>query len=458
MNTTPIRTSFKKAFIGRFLDETYTAKKIMKSNSEASLWLVKQSLSDLKKTPITTSSPRNDMSIAKIMAAETISAINRSGGKNSMHWYTDSIKKMIEIVSSIHPEISNDETARNISTCSFKSHKDARTVLFCAIAITSQNIPVRDNMRYAMEQYRYFVKNGKFNPILYGVRGPSIKNNLERFNILLEVFNNDIESLADFLATPFPMKILRDVALKHGITIGESELLDETVYGSMVFGPKIGNGFYQNLIGNFSTVTIDMWFMRTWGRYTGTLIQDSVSPSQINRLTNALIDLPDDFKLIFSKNDIDVNSIGQMERSDLSHACKTMSLIWEHYRRKLIKNGFTNSQALSVKKEMKWPHAAESIHKSISKTVDAPKSASTRQWIRKVVNLSLKILDSHGYNLTSADLQALLWYPEKDLYDTLCGRNLTYYNVSYDEALMRILAKESQNHELEKIDEPTNSI
>ena len=38
------------------------------------------------------------------------------------------------------------------------------------------------------------------------------------------------------------------------------------------FGPKIGQGFYQNLMGNFDPITIDLWFMRTWGRLTGSLI------------------------------------------------------------------------------------------------------------------------------------------------------------------------------------------
>ena len=49
--------------------------------------------------------------------------------------------------------------------------------------------------------------------------------------------------------------------------------MDTEVYGSAVFGPKVGNGFYTNLRGDFSPVTMDMWFMRTVGRLTGKLLE-----------------------------------------------------------------------------------------------------------------------------------------------------------------------------------------
>ena len=63
------------------------------------------------------------------------------------------------------------------------------------------------------------------------------------------------------------------------------EGVDTLVYGSFVFGPKIGQGFYQNLMGNFEPVTIDLWFMRTWGRMTGTLIgNDTATQKNIEEL------------------------------------------------------------------------------------------------------------------------------------------------------------------------------
>jgi hypothetical protein len=53
-------------------------------------------------------------------------------------------------------------------------------------------------------------------------------------------------------------------------------LANESVYGAIILGPKIGNGFYMNLWGKFDQLTMDRWFMRTWGRVTGTLIDKNI--------------------------------------------------------------------------------------------------------------------------------------------------------------------------------------
>ena len=53
------------------------------------------------------------------------------------------------------------------------------------------------------------------------------------------------------------------------------------VLGSAVLGPKIGNGFFSNLNGYFSGLTMDRWLMRTWGRMTGTLIE--VLPATVTK-------------------------------------------------------------------------------------------------------------------------------------------------------------------------------
>ena len=53
------------------------------------------------------------------------------------------------------------------------------------------------------------------------------------------------------------------------------ENLTTEVYGAAALGPKIGNGFFANLYGHFEQLTMDRWLMRTWGRWTGTLLDDN---------------------------------------------------------------------------------------------------------------------------------------------------------------------------------------
>ena len=49
--------------------------------------------------------------------------------------------------------------------------------------------------------------------------------------------------------------------------------VDTPVNGSYIIGAKIGQGFYQNLIGNFDNLTQDIWFMRTINRLTGSVFK-----------------------------------------------------------------------------------------------------------------------------------------------------------------------------------------
>jgi hypothetical protein len=49
--------------------------------------------------------------------------------------------------------------------------------------------------------------------------------------------------------------------------------------GAAALGPKIGNGFFMNLYGEFGQLTRDRWLMRTWGRWTGTLVE--FNPAQV---------------------------------------------------------------------------------------------------------------------------------------------------------------------------------
>jgi hypothetical protein len=69
-----------------------------------------------------------------------------------------------------------------------------------------------------------------------------------------------------------------------------------------------------------------------------------------------------------------------------------------------------------------------------------------RRWIRSVVDRSLQILESNNIKMNAADLQATLWYPEKDLYQVLLGRNTSVRNDSYDDALYATARREGHDH------------
>jgi len=439
-----IEAPLPSAFIGSFLQDDWTPSEPFADNSEVTRYLTTLALRDLGGNPITQPSEEGDEILARMMAAETEAAIHRSGS-SSLNWYTDALRRAFAVAAVIHPELASDEEARAIPSAGFTCADDAKTVLIGAMAITSQNIGVHENMRYALEQYRMFVATGRFSPKPYGAKGQAIKKNLARFNDVLDIMDGDIGRMKRLLCAKFTMGEFRAAAAKFGIKVGGQELASETVHGSMMFGPKVGNAFFQNLMGNHQPITIDLWFMRMWGRYTGTLVRDEISAESLPRLVRGLRRSMRGKRMAEQMAAAGIPSPGEfwdMDADDLLRACRDVYRLWERTRKALVRKGMGNEEASAVKARLGWPGAAESIIKSLGMPVDQPRNGGNRRWIRSVVGRALEILKDSGYEMTAADMQATLWYPEKELYDRLAGRPVGQLNVSYDEALAAIARQE----------------
>ncbi|MCS4090039.1 hypothetical protein [Rhizobium sp. BK176] len=429
-------------------------------NADASAYIVANAIKDLGGQPITEPSPEANMTIARMMAAETIWNVTHSDEPTSLNWYTQSIEDMIGVAALMHPEIKSDAAAASHRSGLFRDAREAQTVFFAAIAITSQNNKVNENMRYALEQYRHFIETGSFSvDRIYGANGAAIKYNLERFNTLYGLANKDLTRVHRLLTMKMRMADLKSVAAKYGMKITASELADEMVWGSVIFGPKIGNGFFQNLIGNHTPVTIDLWFMRTWGRYTGSLVRGGIVDGALEKLEKGIaksMRSPEMRALMEEAGvAIDPKTLRTMDSQSLFSYARSLRLFWEGIRRAYVAGKVkddmssksrrvtrSNEAASTLKQNLGWPLAAESIASSLGYPVDSPKSAGHRKWIREVVSLALDIMERQGYRMTAADMQASLWFPEKSIYGVLTGRSPEAMNTSYDEAMIRIAKNE----------------
>ncbi|MDW9478626.1 hypothetical protein GOB57_07905 [Sinorhizobium meliloti] len=453
-----LQAPLPSVFVANLLDRDPSTK--FSDNADASAFIVANAIRDLGGQPITEPSPEANLVIARMMAAETIWNVTRSEQPTSLNWYTRSIENMIGVAALLHPEIKDDVSAAEHRCGRFRNAREAQTVFFAAIAITSQNNKVNENMRYALEQYRNFIEKGSFSvDRIYGANGAAIKFNLDRFNMLYDLAGKDLTRVHRLLTMRMRMADLKSVAAKYGMKITGSELADEMVFGSIIFGPKIGNGFFQNLIGNHSPVTIDLWFMRTWGRYTGSLVRGDVADGALEKLEKGIRKSMRSPEMRALMEDagvaIDPASVRTMNSQSLFAYARSLRLFWEGIRRAYVagkvkddmsaksrKVKRSNQDASNLKQSLGWPLAAESIADSLGYPVDSPRSASHRRWIREVVSLALAILDRRGYRMTAADMQATLWYPEKEIYGALTGRSPELMNTSYDEAMIRIAKHE----------------
>ncbi len=353
--------------------------------------------------------------LSDVFAAEAIAALEETG--NAATWYSEKVTEAIEVASQLYPEIATDA--------------DARFAFLAALSVTSQNTPVMENSVYTSEVYEYFRENQRFpEDFSKGKHGKSMASNFALLNDLLDTMGP--QGVRAFFDKQFTVKQLKDAGFKPP----SGENVDTVVYGSFLLGPKIGQGFYQNLNGNFSPVTIDMWLMRTVGRATGRLIgKPEIVEKQADRLLKGLNADPEK-----SRNNFLIASIRDAQIDGDVDALVEVAdeLRLEHDRLFLT----PEVQALFRQKKYnkpEWAKAAEAIITQQNKPQDAPSGGNFRNAVRRIMDKTRQKMADSGYDVTNADLQAILWYPEKNLYKKLGVRTKDNLNIDYAQAFERIL-------------------
>lgn len=361
--------------------------------------------------------PADRTVLAKLLASEAVAAIRSAG--NAVEWYDETVAKTLRIMAVKYPELNTDQNARN--------------AFLMAVAISSQTMNVEDNLRYASGQYDAFRKTGKFPEVGTGKSAPAMGDNFKLANKLLSDFGP--EKTRQFLQTEFTKRELE----MSGYSIG-GESMDEKMLGSAVFGPKIGFGFYSNLTGNFEPVTMDMWFMRTVGRLAGTLpaFDPVLFPKQVAKLRAALAETgPAErgvYAAQFSKELIDAAK--KTDEGAIALAREVNSL----HNRQFIKERAAFDSGARIKTTLVGVSGA--ILKSADKPTDSPASGGERQRLRDVVRQMVAMVEKEtGKRVPPAALQALIWYPEQELYKKL-GVRLRVTSQDYAGAAKSLLTKE----------------
>jgi hypothetical protein len=484
--------------------------------------------------------PEQEGLITKNGVNEAIKAYEASG-KNAADWYSTAIETAIAVAGVVHPELNSKEIASKVEA--FGKEEDpvaaAQMALRMALAITSQNLNVDANTKYAEEQFEYFKKNGKFDSSKeYGAKAPAISSNLDLANLLIDTLG--LNNAEKFISQEFTVKQLEDAfKVASGKSLSIEGLRDDAVNGAAIFGPKIGQGFLQNLMGKFDPVTIDLWMRRTWGRWTGDVVGEGVTKDRMYTLYSTVkdairnkelkIDLPKEFseykpvqeknkggKLFWTMNgkfgdriDIDLEFKDKIHKVAKEISLKANSLykaihdipmskemydkfvsgeisyvktaeklkltrdkLGEKYldykaKEKAKKNqplpkgewielqdqkeGRTYSptnEQISDKKP-KWGNAAKNIVDELN-PIDSPTNMD-RRVITRVVNNIRKGMAEKGYDVTNADVQALLWYPEKDIWAKLRGEEESNLKLSYDDQFIKLATERGLGEQAETV-------
>jgi len=116
------------------------------------------------------------------------------------------------------------------------------------------------------------LKAGYPKPAGFTARGNIVAKQLTKIEKVYDDVGKDINKLIEFFENPQPVSELRKY--NKGVPDVDGNVRKIAVgkrNGAFIFGEKIG-AFYQNMIGIGDTITMDLWWSRTWNRYMGTML------------------------------------------------------------------------------------------------------------------------------------------------------------------------------------------
>ena len=334
--------------------------------------------------------------------------------ENAIGWYDTTLTKAKAILSLIHPELATDA--------------ESNFAFVYALANTSNMIKVDKNLELAEQAYTYWKENNEF-PLDIGIGDASaaINRNFKLYNRLIK--EKGFAELEEYMKT---MHTVKEIEEYTGSEVSGLNKTD-TAYGAAVMGPKIGNGFFANLYGNYEQLTMDRWLIRSWGRLTGTLVTDyskqaKAKRNQLKPLIKAL-SLQDKKKLeaiIKTKirlSNLDEIGIAIQRASTSKNNRKLMNqiaLVTDSKNAQVIEDVLGKPKKgdvrIGIGSEIR--KGGNALAKYLDGQKEAPSGAPERRNITKVFEQVLSSLQQEQKDLTMADLQALLWYPEKRLYDS----------------------------------------
>jgi|GEM_PF-1597301 len=391
--------------------------------------------------------------IAQNIAKEVAYHVQNSD-KSAIGWYDDALKNAMSQYSGRFPELETDPQKR---------------MLFHALlGITSQGNDVYNNSIHAMRLYDQVRSGEKSLPDAvknlkgsFGDKTRAIESNLLKFHHLLE--NNGYNRMSDLFNQTKTVgewnKILREDKTLRGP--GDDQLKmqggsGQKVTGWMVFGPKIGS-FINNLHGDYSTLTADLWFSRTWNRLLGhNFIHTPLAEAkQYRDFRDALraeyyssnpnvgvgpIPKTEDGKLVLTKKGqpepweygSDAPQLSKEEFEDLLNDPDKMLGFAQDVTKRYRDSQFKEKSDLR-RRAKNWIENREL-------PVAVPRGDLERQFQQDTVEEAQKLLKKkYGMNISVADIQAALWFHEKELFGKLGVASEKAQPADYADAARRTM-------------------
>ena len=366
---------------------------IRSPNKQVGSYIQKRADEALQGRDLTQNTPENKAFISDVLAREVKAEMlkdRNKGRASSAQWYRDTLDAARAEIGRVHPEIVSDPVHR--------------TAFDFALAITSNGQKVSDNTKYAINVYEYWKKTGlmpEHSAYGKGKEASAMTSHFKLYNDLQKAWGT--EKLHNALATEYPVRVLKDM----GFDIAD-EGAEAMLPLSVVFGSKIGGGFFSNLQGDWTRLTPDRWFARTWGRVTGTMMVPKPELAQKHY---------NEFRANYVANKKTVKGylgyapkIGELTDEKIDEIGQQIFAKWSRAKGPDGKS---------------FPDKSNPMH-TISRSIDnrlkpreSPAGTGERQMMRETIQEVQAKLATDGVDLNVSDIQAILWYPEQRLWDQL---------------------------------------
>jgi len=394
-----------------------------KNIEELSRYLTNRSLELQKEmgVDLQVDSDESNEIIAQILAEEI--ALETGNEWNAGGWYSQKMQDAIRVTKELYPQMEDPMTER--------------AFLF-GLAITSNGQGVPSNLKIAYQQFEFYLENGYWNSEFGQIskaekKAMGVGKQVGAMEQAFALYNELAESwgeatLQDFLETDFTAKELEDAGVNlHGesarIKKIAGELKETIIKGSSIFGPKVGGAFYQNLLGNYDPLTMDLHFSRNINRITGALLPEAVmgdgSSDHLERTGKK--DYSKQIKR-FRKSIVKNRSLRKKYgiTPEVYKDDKALLKVAERMFKDDTNAGFPKDGPPKLdKKTGKYKPArkehnlaAQRYADVVNKPVEAPKSGAERNRFRKIMKRAVEISGVSSI----ADAQAILWFPQKRFY------------------------------------------
>jgi len=357
-----------------------------------------EALQQLRGNVVLEETPENLETIATLMAAEAEAALIND--PSAIGWYDAKLKQAKQLMAIMHPEILTDPQAEH--------------AMDFAIAVTSNGLSVVDNFGLANEVYEGWRQSGRFPEKTQGKQGQSMIGAFRLYNALLDSGLSETE-VKDLLSYKVRRGDLLDIPVlaKLGIKPDSKETVNAQVHVSYILGPKIGEGFYQNLRGNYDALTMDRWWMRFYNRITGRPFEEPASKTIAQNITDFLdgASEPVEADLAYLNYAMEATNNDMVSSGTASDLAIEITNEYQRDRARANKNG------QPIPEKTPFILAAERLAKNTTlQAQESPRTAKQRQYMRDATRRATQILEEDlGVKISMSDFQALMWYAEKNL-------------------------------------------